>query len=99
MNKFTTRLKTDKFIVISGDELTELLKSYKIIFEQDTKLRDFIRILQIDDAFILQETTNTGEIILRSFDNVIDAMNLVNSRLSVYDKMWDGCGCKINYYE
>ena len=99
MNKFTTRLKTDKFIVISGDELTELLKSNKIIFEQDTKLRDFIRILQIDDAFILQETTNTGEIILRSFDNVIDAMNLVNSRLSVYDKMWDGCGCKINYYE
>lgn len=99
MNKFTTRLKTDKFIVISGDELTELLKSNKIIFEQDTKLHDFIRILQIDDAFILQETTNTGEIILRSFDNVIDAMNLVNSRLSVYDKMWDGCGCKINYYE
>lgn len=99
MNKFTTRLKTDKFIVISGDELTELLKSNKIIFEQDTKLHDFIRILQIDDAFILQETTNTGEIILRSFDNVIDAMNLVNDRLSVYDKMWDGCGCKINYYE
>ena len=99
MNNYSKRFRTKKYIVISASELTELLKSSKIIFEQDTKLRDFIRILKVSDFFILQETSNTGEIIIRSFENVIEAMNLVNERLQVYDKMWDGCGCKINYYE
>lgn len=99
MNIYFEKLKTKKYIVITADELSELLKSSKIVFEQDTRLRDYIRILQIDDHIILQETSNTGEIIIRSFENVIEAMNLVNDRLQVYDKMWDGCGCKINYYE
>ena len=99
MNNYSKRFRTEKYIVISASELTELLKSSKIIFEQDTKLRDFIRILKVSDLFILQETSNNGEIIIRSFKNVIEAMNLVNDRLQVYDKMWDGCGCKINYYE
>lgn len=99
LKDYNKRFKTEKYIVISANELGELLKSSKIIFEQDTRLRDYIRILQIDDHFLLQETSNIGEIIIRSFENVIDAMNLVNDRLQVYDKMWDGCGCKINYYE
>ena len=99
MNNYSKRFRTKKYIVIFANELAGLLKSSKVIFEQDTKLRDYIRILQIDDDVIFQETSNTGEIILRSFENVIEAMNLVNDRMGIYDKMWDGCGCKINYYE
>ena len=99
MNNYSKRFRTEKYIVISANELAGLLKSSKIIIEQDTRLRDYIRILQVEGYFILQETSNTSEIIIRSFENVIEAMNLVNDRLQVYDKMWDGCGCKINYYE
>jgi len=99
MNNLSDRFKTEKYIVISANELTELLRSSKKIFEQDTRLRDYIRILQIDAHFILQETTNHGESILRKFKNEADAMRLVKDRLQIYDKMWDGCGCKINYYE
>ena len=99
MNNYSKRFRTKKYIVISANELAGLLKSSKIIIEQDTRLRDYIRILQVEGYFILQETSNTSEIIIRSFENVIEAMNLVNDRLQVYDKMWDGCGCKINYYE
>jgi len=99
MKSYSERFKKEKYIVISANELAGLLKSSKIIFEQDTRLRDYIRILQVEGYFILQETSNTSEIIIRLFENVIEAMNLVNDRLQIYDKMWDGCGCKINYYE
>lgn len=99
IKEFKNRFKTEKYIVISVDELTDILKFSQIVFERDTRLRDYIRILKVDNFFILQETSNTGEIIIRSFENVIDAMNLVNDRMQIYDKMWDGCGCKINYYE
>ena len=99
MNNLSNKLKTEKYLIISADELHEMLKSSVKILEQDTRLRDYIRILKLDDGYIFQETTNNGEIMIRQFNNEADAKNLVNDRMQIYDKMWDGCGCKINYYE
>lgn len=99
MNIFFEKLKTKKYLIISESDLAELLNSSQIILERDTRLRDYIRILKLKDGFLLQETTNQGEIILRKFTNEADALKIVNDRLEIYDKMWDGCGCKINYYE
>lgn len=99
LKDFIKRFKTDKYIVISDEELNVLLNISEIVFEQDTRLRDFIRILKFEDHFFLQEKTNLGETIVRQFENETNAMKLVNDRMEIYDKMWDGCGCKINYYE
>jgi hypothetical protein len=90
---------TEKYLIISGDDLTEMLQTSEIIFEQDTRIRDMIRILKVENHFFLQEKTNLGEIIIRQFDSKENALKLVNERMEIYDKMWDGCGCKINYYE
>ncbi len=97
--KFLERFEGKKFITVSESELNELLSSSSIILEQDTRMRDMIRILKVDDDFFLQEKTNLGEIIIRQFSSETDAGKLVNERMEIYDKMWDGCGCKINYYE
>lgn len=99
LKELNKRFETEKYVVISDEELTELLISSKIIFEQDTRLRDYIRILKVGNLFYLQEKSNLGEIMIRQFDTEVEAMNLVNNRMQIYDKMWDGCGCKINYYE
>jgi hypothetical protein len=98
-SELSRRFETEKYIVISNEELTDLLTSSCIVFEQDTRLRDFIRILKVQNRSYLQEKTNLGEIIIRRFDSEVDALKLVNERMEIYDKMWDGCGCKINYYE
>jgi hypothetical protein len=96
---FNKRFKTEKYIVISDGELSDLLRSSKIVFEQDTRFRSFIRIFRIENLFCVQENTDKGEIMIRQFEIEAEAMNLVNDRMEIYDKMWDGCGCKINYYE
>ena len=93
------KFETENYIVLLNAELTDLLTSSCIVFEQDTHLRDFIRILKVQNLFYLQEKTNLGEIIIRRFDSEADALKLLNERMEIYDKMWDGCGCKINYYE
>ena len=99
MINLSNKLRAEKYLIISGDDLTEMLQTSEIIFEQDTRIRDMIRILKVKDHFFLQEKTNLGEIIVRQFDSEEDALRLVNERMEIYDKMWDGCGCKINYYE
>ena len=99
MINLSNKLRAEKYLIISGDDLTEMLQTSEIVFEQDTRIRDMIRILKVEDNFFLQEKTNLGEIIIRQFDSESDALRLVNERMEIYDKMWDGCGCKINYYE
>lgn len=99
LDKLNNHFSSEKFLTLTSEELSDLLKSSEIVYEQDTRLRDYIRILQFEKALYLQETTNRKEILIRKFPNKEEAMKLVDERLEIYDKMWDGCGCKINYYE
>jgi hypothetical protein len=99
LDKLNNHFSSEKYLTLTSEELSDLLKSSEIVYEQDTRLRDYIRILQVEKAFYLQETTNRKEILIRKFPNKEEAMKVVDDRLEIYDKMWDGCGCKINYYE
>lgn len=99
MKDLISKLNDQKFIVVTEEQLKELLNSSHTIFERDTRLRDFIRVLKYEDNIYLQERTNHGEIVMRKFSTEEEAMKFVKDRIEIYDKMWDGCGCKINYYE
>jgi len=81
------------------DELDTLLNSCEILIEKDTVINDKVRILKQDNIFIFQEITNKDEVALRKFARLKDAETLVQDRLTVYENMWNGCGCKVNYYE
>ena len=88
-----------KVLLLSKSELEKLLTSCKILIEEDTVINGKVRILKCNDVFIFQEVTNKDELALRKFTRLKDAENLIDERLSVYQNMWNGCGCKVNYYE
>jgi hypothetical protein len=46
-----------------------------------------------------QELTLKNEVALRGFESLQKAQEFVTDRLAVYEKMWDGCGCKVDYYK
>jgi hypothetical protein len=91
--------KSKKILLLPKVELDTLLKSSEILIEKDTVINDKVRILKVDNIFLFQETTNRDEIALRKFNRLKDAEALVQDRLAVYENMWNGCGCKVNYYE
>ena len=91
--------KSKKVILLPKGELSALLNSCKILIEKDTVINDKVRVLKQDNIFIFQEITNKDEIALRKFTCLKDAETLVKDRLTVYENMWNGCGCKVNYYE
>jgi hypothetical protein len=92
------QLKKQNYIKINKEELAKLLEKCTVNEERDTLISDYIRILQIDNNIIVQETTTKGEILLRKFESFDSAKRFLNNRMEIYDKMWDGCGCKVDYY-
>ena len=55
--------------------------------------------MRFEDDLILQEKTTKGEYLIRYLKTKKEAEELIKARLKIYEKMWDGCGCKVDYYE
>jgi len=87
------------YTIISEEQLKKLKNSSKLIYEENTLISDYIRIFKMNEFYIFQERTPKGEILIRKFDDESKAKQLINSRLDIYEKMWNGCGCKVDYFE
>jgi hypothetical protein len=87
------------YIILEEDEFKSVLENSEIIRIEDTHLSDFIRVLKYEDKLFIQETTFKQEILIRKMDSLKDVDLFVQERLDYYERKWDGCGCKIDYYE
>lgn len=87
------------FLIIEEADLKLVLDNSEILRIEDTHLSDFIRVLKYDDNLFVQETTFKNEILIRKMDSMKEVDSFIQERLDYYERKWDGCGCKINYYE
>lgn len=92
------RQVSNKLVVkIDRDDLAALLERAEVVREEDTNLAGWIRVVSLDGHALVQEETTDGDILVRELASIDQAHRLVSSRLADYERMWDGCGCKIDY--
>lgn len=66
---------------------------------EDTTISGHLRILALDGELYVQEEAPGGRILLRRRPDRAAADRFVDQRLETYDRMWDGCGCRVDYSE
>jgi len=93
------KVKKANYITIPEAELNDLLSVAKVIEEKDTHISDKIRLLKLNGELLVQEKSNKNEYILRLLPNRKEADLFISERMETYDRMWDGCGCKVDYYK
>lgn len=93
------RLSGGAIVELTAGELNVLLAAGEVVREDDTKISGTIRIVSVDGVVAVQEQTPKNVILIRALSSLQDAQRLVEERLDTYDRMWDGCGCKIDYFE
>ncbi len=87
------------YLIIEEPDLKTVLDNSELIRIEDTILSDSIRVLKYYEQLFIQETTFKKEILIRKMDTMKDVDFFVKERLDFYERKWDGCGCKIDYYE
>ncbi len=92
------RLSGGAIVELTAGELNDLLAAGEVVREDDTKISGPIRIVSVDGVVAVQEQTPKNVILIRALSSLQDAQRLVEERLDTYDRMWDGCGCKVDYY-
>jgi hypothetical protein len=84
---------------IDRETLIEILETAEVLRQDDTCVAGWIRILSVDGVILVQEETPEGNALTRRMPSIDKANDFVSDRLRSYERMWDGCGCKINYFE
>jgi hypothetical protein len=87
-----------KVLSLGPGDLPRLLEITETIRAEDTRLSGWIRILSLNGRVLLQEETPDGEVLLRRLASRTSAERFVERRLADYERMWDGCGCRIDYH-
>ena len=98
-SKLNIVLQKNNYLMITKIELNELLLKSQIIVEKDTLISDKIRLLKLNNQLILQEKPKKDEYLIRMVKSLKEGEELIKQRMEIYDRMWDGCGCKVNYYD
>lgn len=93
------RVLNSKYLIIEESELKTVLDNAEIIRIEDTHLSDFIRLIKYNGNLFIRETTFNKENIVRKVSSIEAADKFIQERLDFYERKWDGCGCKIDYYE
>lgn len=97
-SKLNIVLQKNNYLMITEIELNDLLLKSQIIVEKDTLISDKIRLLKHNNQLILQEKTTKDEYLIRMVKSLKEGEELIKQRMEIYDRMWDGCGCKVDYY-
>jgi hypothetical protein len=98
-NEIFNKALNSNYIILDENELKTILDNCEIVRVENTHLSDFIRVLNYENKLFVQETTFKQEILIRKMDSMKDVDSFVQERLDYYERKWDGCGCKIDYYE
>lgn len=98
MEKILSELKEHPFVKLEQDELDKFLSGVKTIREEDTYLCDIIRIVEYEGKILVQEKTDKNEILIRAMSSLEEAEKFIKERMDFYERKWDGCGCKVDYY-
>ena len=92
-------LRGRKVLEITKADLRSLLDAATLVREEDTGMCRKIRVLRLEGCVLVQENSDRGGILLRELADLDAAERFVRARLETYERMWDGCGCRIDYDE
>jgi hypothetical protein len=90
-------LEGETYLKVSPEELETIQVETELVSEVDTYMNNVMRLFRYDDRLIVQEYSFDGEIFLRPVESAEAAESFIQKRLETYERMWDGCGCKIDF--
>jgi hypothetical protein len=92
------RLDSKRIVTLSASEWERVAGEFEILESHDTKLAGLLLLVRHGERLVAVERPGPGRRVLRRLDDEEEARTFIRERLASYDRMWDGCGCKIDYF-
>ena len=92
------RLRSERIVPMSEQEWVSVATDFDEVERHDTIVSGTLLIVQTPDGLAAVEQPKASQRVVRLLGNPETTHQFVKERLALYERMWDGCGCKIDYY-
>jgi hypothetical protein len=97
-NALVDRLAAAPIVTLTAAEWEQVAPALQIVERHDTFLRGDLLIVRTTDGLAAVESPSASERVVRRIPDEEEARRFVAERLETYERMWNGCGCRIDYY-
>jgi hypothetical protein len=97
--EFQERLSEGGTVPMSRGDWEGLAPSYQVVERHNTQLAGDLLIVNVAGSLVAVEEPSREARVARVLGGPSEARVFVEKRLGEYERMWDGCGVKIDYFE
>lgn len=98
LGEFQKKVAEGGTVPLSASEWEELESNYQVVERHNTQLAGDLLIIQFGEAFAAVESPSRDARVIRFLGDRSKVDAFVRKRMEEYERMWDGCGVKVEYY-
>jgi len=84
-------------VTLSPGEWESAARAFREVERHPTNLAGDLLVLRIGEGFAVLEEPTPDRRVLRFLADREAARRFVSHRMGQYERIWDGCGCRIDY--
>lgn len=92
------RLADETIVPLEEAEWDAVASEFEELDRHSTFISGDLLIVRLESTVAAVEQPAPGKRVIRRLADLEAARRFTDSRLAEYERMWDGCGCKIDYY-
>lgn len=96
--ELTERLREGEIVELSEQQWKELEERVRVSESHETGQAGKLLIVQLGGLSAAVESPKPDRRVVRPLNGPAAVRAFVTERLDTYERMWNGCGCKIDYY-
>lgn len=96
-DELTRRLDTETVVWLDADEWCDLRTTFEQVGRHPTFIAGDLVLVRDSAGLAAVEEPSSTERVLRRLPDPETAQRFVADRLDAYERMWDGCGCRVHY--
>jgi len=99
IEEFKRRIALGGTVPLSAREWGELSHHFPVEERHQTQLAGELLIVRVGGDLAAVEAPSRDARVARLLGGAEEARTFVERRMEEYERMWDGCGVKVDYYE
>lgn len=99
IDDFRDRLAAGGTVPLSAEEWEGLAGEFPVVERHETQLAGELLVVQMGGYLAAVEAPSKDARVARLLGGPAEAHAFVLRRMEEYERMWDGCGVKVEYYE
>lgn len=97
--EFAEKVEAGGTVPLSREEWESVAPAFEVVERHNTQLAGDLLVIRVGETLAALESPSREARVARLLGGEEEARAFVQKRLDEYERMWDGCGVKVEYYE